>query len=250
MLKGLKGEIDQRPKRFYRTVDVGGVEGAWTVLLDGKELRTPEKATLALPGEALARALAAEWDAQEERIDIASMFLTRTANVAIDRTPLARGEMADEAARYVGTDLVCYVADSPAELCARQEEAWAPMREWALDEMELKLVVTDGLAPVDQPTASVEAVRAYSLTLDDWRLTGLLFGVGLCGSAVLGLAVEQGRLSARDAFELSRVDEAFQEGVWGIEAEAQRITQIRRAEAQALDIWFEALGCVGPEAAP
>lgn len=242
MLKGLKGEIDQRPKRFYRKVDVGGVEGAWTVLLDDKALKTPAKAALALPGEALARALAAEWDAQEERIDIASMFLTRTANVAIDRTPHARTEMADEAAQYVGTDLVCYVADSPSELCERQAEAWTPIREWAASEMAIELVVTDGLAPVDQPAGSAEIVRSHCLALDDWRLTGLLFGVGLCGSAMLGLAIERGRLSARDAFELSRVDEAFQESVWGVEAEAQRVTARRRAEAAALDIWFDAVG--------
>lgn len=245
MLKGLKGEIDQRPKRFYQRVDVGGAKGAWTVLLDDKVLKTPAKVDLALPGEPLARAVAAEWDAQDERIDIASMFLTRTANVAIDRTPGARAEMADEAGRYVATDLLCYLADGPEELRRLQDEAWSPLRAWAASDMGVALEVTDGLSPVDQPAESIEAVRAHAEGLDDWRLTGLVFGIGLCGSAVLGLAIEQGRLNAREAFELSRVDEAFQESIWGEEAEARRITERRRAEAAALDLWFDALKDAG-----
>lgn len=241
MLKGLKGEIDQRPKRFYRTVSVAGDAGAWTVLLDSKKLKTPEKVDLVLPGEAMARALAAEWEAQEERIDIASMFLTRTANVAIDRTPAARSEMVEEVAGYVSTDLLCYLADSPEELCARQDEAWTPLRDWAMAELGLQLETTDGLSPIEQPATTVAAVREHAAGLDDWRLTGLVFGVGLCGSAVLGLAIEQGRLSAVDAFELSRVDEAFQESVWGEEAEAIRVTERKRVEAAALDTWFGAI---------
>lgn len=242
MLKGLKGEIDQRPKRFYREVAVGGAEGAWTVLLDEMVLKTPEKATLALPSEALARAVAAEWDAQDERIDIASMFLTRTANVAIDRTPQARAEMADEAVQYAGTDLVCYFADGPQELYARQDAAWSPMRDWARAELGVGLEATEGVSPIEQPEASLSRVRSHCESLDDWRLTGLLFGVGLCGSTVLGLAIERGRLNAMEAFEISRVDEAYQESLWGVEAEAQRITERRRAEAAALDMWFTALG--------
>lgn len=245
MLKGLKGEIDQRPKRFYREAAVGGAKGAWTVLLDDRVLKTPEKATLTLPSETLARAVAAEWDAQEERIDIASMFLTRTANVAIDRTPQARSEMADEAVQYAGTDLVCYFADGPQELYDRQDAAWSPMREWAKTELGVHLDATEGVSPIEQPEGSLARVREHCETLDDWRLTGLLFGVGLCGSTVLGLAIERGRLNAMEAFEISRVDEAYQESLWGIEAEAQRITERKRAEAAALDSWFTALGDAG-----
>lgn len=245
MLKGLKGEIDQRPKRFYREAAVGGVEGVWTVLLDDRVLKTPEKATLSLPSEALARAVATEWNAQEERIDIASMFLTRTANVAIDRTPQARSEMADEAVQYAGTDLVCYFADGPQELYDRQDAAWSPMREWAKSELGVHLDATEGVSPIEQPATSLARVRSHCESLDDWRLTGLLFGVGLCGSAVLGLAIERGRLNAMEAFEISRVDEAYQESLWGVEAEAQRITERKRAEAAALDTWFTALGVEG-----
>ncbi|NWP70527.1 hypothetical protein, partial [Escherichia coli] len=79
------------------------------------------------------------------------------------------------------------------------------------------------------------------LTLNDFRLTGLATAVPLLGSAVLGLALEQGALSGEEAFDLSRIDELFQEEQWGVDAEAAERTEARRAEASLLERWFSAL---------
>ena len=95
--------------------------------------------------------------------------------------------------------------------------------------------------PRPQPPASIDAIRAHALGLDRYRLAGLAHGVALFGSAVLGLAVERGRVSATEAYELSRLDEAFQAEHWGEDAEAVRRTSSARAEARALDQWFAAL---------
>ena len=43
---------------------------------------------------------------------------------------------------------------------------------------------------------------------------------GLFGSAILALALQRGRLTGEAAFDLSRLDEAFQEEQWGVDAEA------------------------------
>ena len=64
-----------------------------------------------------------------------------------------------------------------------------------------------------------------------WILTGLATAVPLLGSAVLGLAVQRGALPGTQAFELSRLDEAFQERQWGVDAEAELRTAARRSEA-------------------
>src|SRR5262245_28027081 len=168
-----KGEIDNRPKRFYSDVSVVGEGGNWSVRLDGKPLRTPEKKTMVLPTEALANVIAEEWRAQTERIDLQSMFNTRLANVAIDRAPGARGDLGKEAARYAHTDLVCHLADNPAVLREKQEAAWAPLRAWAGLEMGLSLMPVQGIIAAVQPEESVEAVRRHATSLDDFRLTGL-----------------------------------------------------------------------------
>jgi chaperone required for assembly of F1-ATPase len=240
--KGVKGEIDQHPRRFYADVSVVGEGGNWGIQLDGKPLRTPEKKLFVLPTEALANVIADEWRSQAERIDLLSMFNTRLANVALDRTPLHRGEMGREAARYASTDLVCHLAEAPNALREKQETAWAPLRAWAAQKLNVKLEAVHGVIACAQPEASVDAVRAHAATLDDWRLTALLHAVALLGSAVLGLAVERRRLTAVEAFELSRIDEAYQAAQWGEDAEATRAANRARAEARALDLWLDALG--------
>jgi chaperone required for assembly of F1-ATPase len=242
MPRSPKGEIDNRPKRFYREAAAIGQSDHWAIHLDGKPLRTPEKKLLVLPTEALANVIADEWSAQGERIDLQSMFNTRLANVALDRTPGARAAIGAEAARYAHTDLVCHLAEDPAALRQRQEAAWAPLLAWVGREFGVQLATVEGVIPVEQPADSVERVRLHAVGLDDFRLTGFAHGVALLGSAVLGLAAERRQITAAEAFELSRIDEAFQAEHWGEDAEAVRRTDRNRAEARALDLWFDALG--------
>ena len=240
--KGVKGEIDQRPKRFYSDVSVAPEGDAWRVTLDGKALRTPNGNPMSLPTEALAGVIADEWRAQVERIDLQSMFNSRLAHMAIDRAARAAGELAAEAARYAETDLVCHLAERPASLKAMQEAGWGPVRIRAGEEMGVKLNAVEGIIPAQQPKESLEAVRRHAEGLDPFRLAGLSHGIALFGSAVLGLGVEQGWMKAAEAYELSRIDEAYQASNWGQDAEAMRRTDRARAEARALDLWFEALG--------
>lgn len=239
--KGVKGEIDQRPKRFYERVEVAAGDGGWVVTLDGRALRSPGGKRLVLPTEALARLLADEWRAQGERIDLASMFNTRRAYGVSERTAEVRASLIEQVVRYAGTDLVCYLADRPASLRARQEATWGPWRAWAGEARGVRLATVSGIVPKEQPAESLAALRRHAEGLDNFRLDGLVAAVSLLGSAVLGLAVEQRRLSTVDAFELSRVDELYQIEQWGEDAEAAKRTAVQRQEAAALDAWFGAV---------
>ncbi|WP_084398657.1 ATP12 family chaperone protein [Henriciella aquimarina] len=229
------------PRRFYKTASAIEGQDGWAVALDGRVLNTPAKVTLSLPSEALARAVAAEWDAQGERIDPSTMPLTHLAYIAIDRTPDTREELAAELAKYTETDLVCHLADAPSELRARQEAAWRPLRDWAGKSLDIVLIPVEGIIAARQPTTSLEAARAHALSLDDFRLTGLAWACSLFGSAVLALAVERGETPAEDAFEISRIDEAWQIEQWGEDAEAQAAVEARRRDAHALGKLFSAL---------
>jgi chaperone required for assembly of F1-ATPase len=243
-MKGVKGEIDQRPRRFYSSVGAEPSAGGWSVRLDGRPILTPERRELILPSQPLAAAVAAEWDGQEDRIDLQSMFATRLANVALDRTPGAREQLAAEAARYAQTDLLCHLAEAPMALRDRQEAAFAPLRAWAGDTLGVRLIPVLGLMPGDQPEASLERVRAHAAGLDDFRLTGLIYAVGLFGSAILGLATERGRTHALEAHDLAWLDETFQASQWGEDDLARLRRERSRSEAQAIGVWFSALGSV------
>ncbi|WP_312596254.1 ATP12 family protein [Brevundimonas sp.] len=231
-----------RIARFWTEAGVGAhPEGGWAVLLDGRTPKTPDKAPLVLPTEAAARMAADEWGAQGQFLDPSTMPATRLASTAIDRIGGAREAVADEIAAYAGSDVVCYLAEHPMALVERQTREWGPWRAWAAREMGVVLEPTSGIVHRPQSAEAIGRVKAHALTLDDFRLTGLATAVPLLGSAVLALAVERGALSGGEAFDLSRIDEAFQEDQWGVDAEAAERTQARRDEAELLDRWFRAL---------
>ena len=229
-------------KRFYKTVSADASEGRWRVLLDGRPIKTPAKADLAAPTRALAEALSSEWAEQGERVDIQRMHLTRLANVAIDRTPLQREGMIEELVRYCETDLVCFLASEPPDLVERQIAQWRPVREWLGKAHDIVLLeVPDGLLGAPQPPASLEAARKYAEQRDDWSLTGVAFGLGLFGSAVLAIAAEQSHIETIDAFNRAILDEDWQAERWGRDEEAEAARASIRTEAEALDVFFKAL---------
>lgn len=234
----------EKPRRFYRTVEVAQApEGeGHVVLLDGRRLRTPKALLMTLPSPALAEQVAEEWAAQTETIEMAQMHATRLANTAIETIPGAREATADQVAQYAGSDLLCYFAEAPEALVERQERDWGPVLDRIEAEAGLRFERSAGIVHRDQPPLTLERVREDALGLDDFGLAGLAFGTALFGSAVLAIALRRGWLDADRAFDLSRLDEAFQEEHWGIDAEAAERAARLRGEARMLDRWFRGLG--------
>ena len=230
-----------RPKRFYEAAKAERVGDGWTVALDGRVLKTPARAAFLLPTKRLAETIASEWQAQKSEIDLAAMPLTRLANVAIDRTPETREDMAEEIARFCETDLLCHLADGPDELIERQEHHWAPVRDWAGETFGIHLVAVTGIIASPQPNASLAAAQEAALEQDDFRLTALVYACGLYGSALLAFAVIEDALDPLVAFDYSQIDEDWQARHWGEDAEAKDAAGRRRVEAQALKRWLEGL---------
>jgi chaperone required for assembly of F1-ATPase len=230
-----------RPKRFYKTVTTAAGEGGFAILLDGRAVKTPAGARLALPSQALAELVAAEWDAQEEFIVLPLMGATRLAYTVIDRITQARAETAAELARYAGADLICYFAEAPQALVALQRQHWEPLLDWAQTTHGLRFERASGIIHQAQPQDTLDRALALAQAQDDFTLAGLAFGAALFGSAVLTLALQGGRLSGQAAFDLSRLDQAFQEERWGIDDEAAARTDWMQQEALLLERWFLAL---------
>jgi len=231
----------EKPRRFYKTVDTADADGGIGVLLDGRHLRTPGGVRLVLPTAALAEEIAGEWRAQGETIEMAEMHLTRLANTAVDGVPKSRDATAGQVVDYAASDLLLYFAEEPQALVQRQTEHWGAVLLRAEEEARLSFVRAAGIIHQRQPQESLERVREIALGLDDFGLAGLAFGAALFGSAILSIAVQRTWISAEQAFELSRLDEAFQQEQWGVDAEAAERTERLRGEAAALERWFKAL---------
>jgi len=218
-------------RRFWTRAEARPLEaGGWTVALDDKPLRTPLGAPFAAPTLASAEAAAAEWDAQGEKPDPATMPVTRAVNTALDRAGPEFEAVAAMLADYAGADLLCYRAERPRALVARQAEAWDPPLAWAEGRYDIRLLRVPGVMHAPQPPAALAALGAAVRARSPFALTGLHDLVVLSGSLVLGLAVAEGEIEAEAAWSASRVDEDFQIEQWGEDAEAAERAAIRRAD--------------------
>ena len=208
------------PRRFWRSAAPAPAEGGHEVHLDGRPVTTPGQARLRLPTHALAAAVASEWNAVEGRIDPAAMALTRLANTALDRIAPARADVIAELRGYGAHDLLCYRAEGPEALRARQGAAWDPLLGWAERRFAARLTVTTGVMPADQPQASLDALSAAVAARDDFALTALGDLVTLSGSLIIGLAALEDAADAEALWARSRIDETWQEERWGRDSEA------------------------------
>lgn len=221
------------PKRFYREVSVAERDGGFAVLLDGKPVRTPMKLALNVPTHALAEAIGAEWAAQDEYIDPATMPLSKLAITALDGVARRQEAVAADIVKFAGSDLLCYRAEAPAALIALQAAAWDPVLRWAETKLGARFVLAEGVMPVAQSPAALECVAGAVVPYGPMALTSLHVMTTLTGSALLALAHAQGHLSAAEAWAAAHVDEDWQISQWGIDVEAAARRELRWQEMQA-----------------
>jgi len=221
-------------KRFYQRAHVGDGEG-FPLLLDGKPVKTPARRALAAPARTLAEMIADEWNAQQDVIDPAGMPLTRLANAVIDAVADAPGPVADEVAKYLGADLVCYRSAAPEGLVARQASAWDPVLAWARDKFGARFVLEQGVMHVGQPGETIAAVRA-GIPAEPWKLGAVSSVTTLTGSGLLALALAHGALEPDAVWAAAHVDEDWQMEFWGrdellLERRAFRFAEFKAADA-------------------
>ncbi|HEX4185865.1 MAG TPA: ATP12 family protein [Stellaceae bacterium] len=220
-------------KRFYRKAEPVQRAGGHGITLDGKLIKTPGKRDLVVPNEALAAAIAEEWNAQEAEVRAATMPLTRLATTTVDRVATQREVIVRQTANYAATDLVCYRAAHPPALAARQQAVWQPLIDWAVLRYDAPLSVTTGVIPTKQSATSLRAFAAAVAEQDDFALTALHVATAAAGSLVIGLALIEGHLDAAGAFAASQLDESFQIEVWGEDAEQAERRRTLAADIQA-----------------
>jgi chaperone required for assembly of F1-ATPase len=196
---------------------------------------------LVLPTSALAEEIAAEWAAQGEELAPASMPMMRMACAAIDLLSDQREREILEMATYGETEMLCYRAERPAELIARQEAIWQPLLDWAAQDLDAPLVSTAGIVHSGQPEASLQALRRRIESFDNMALAALSVAVRSSGSLIIGLALHAGRLDSEVAYEAAELDASYQIALWGEDAEASRRRAGVKADIAAAERFFRAL---------
>jgi chaperone required for assembly of F1-ATPase len=238
------------PRRFYSEVAVALQGDGFVLTLDGRIAKTPAKAVLKLPTQALAEAIAAEWSRQVEVIDPVSMPLTRLANVAIDGIARAPGAVIAEIAKYGDSDLLCYRAEGPENLIKAEAAAWDPILAASEARLGARFVQVEGVVFAEQPARTKQAVHAAVTAVHqgkagDFLLAALHVMTSLTGSVLIALAVAAGETNLDAAWAAAHVDEDFQIGLWG-EDEQARLRRAQRFETMAAAALLWNLTIAGP----
>lgn len=220
--------VEWTAKRFWKDTNVVEAGAGYTVHLDGRKLRTPVKSELIVPTREMAAAIAAEWDAQGEKIDPLTMPVTRSANAAIDKVTPMHAEVSELVGAYGGTDLLCYRADTPKELVERQNVTWNPLLAWAADALAAPLKTGVGIVHVEQDAAVLASLAKRVTELDAFQLAAFHDLVGMSGSLIIGFAVINTVLPVTDLWRCSRIDEDWQIDKWGEDDEEHATSEGKR----------------------
>lgn len=222
------------PKRFYKEAQVVETAEGFAVNLDGKPVRTPGKALLALPNTLAAALVAAEFSAQGEVIDPVSMPVLRLVNTAIDGVTVDMQAVLEDVMRFSASDMTCYRADGPEMLAVRQAQAWDPVLDWVHSTLGARFFLAEGVMHVEQPRESVGAVGIWLRQRQEpFRLAAIHVLTTLTGSALIALAVEAEAISPDDAWAAAHIDEDWNIERWGEDAEAVARRQARRRDFDA-----------------
>lgn len=226
-----KDKLDRPlPRRFYSAVEVAGDSPPFGILLDGRPVKTPMKKPLAVNARGLADALKREWLDQGEHINPATMPLNRLANTAVDHVEPREGEIVAEIVGFAGSDLLCYRASRPEELCARQSAHWDPVLSWCSAALDAEFVTTSEITHIKQPDEALSRLSEHLARNHAFALAAVHNITTLTGSGLLATALANGAIAPDVAWHAAHVDEDWQIEQWGEDWEAKQHRDRRRDE--------------------
>lgn len=232
-------------KRFYKIVtSAPAPDGGFVIHLDGKPVRIPSGGHLTAPTQKLADAIAAEWIAQKETIDPEAMPLTQittTATGGMDRATIEKNVLA-----YLNTDLICYRAESPEEMAARQAKAWDQWIGWFERQSGTRLATTTGLAALTQKQEAHNYAVSRIRAMNDLEFTAMQIATATSGSLVLALAFMAGDASTDDVFAAAQVEELYRselynESFYGQAPHQEKIQNAMKRDLNALRVFLDSL---------
>lgn len=222
------------PKRFYKDVAAGPVDGGFVVTLDGRPVRTPgRKLAVIVPAAAIATTMAEEWASQRAFIDPATMPMVRLINSAIesgeDMLPAFRAEVI----KFAAGDLMLYRAESPQELVSEQEIAWDNALTALARHFGVSFQPTMTITHQPQPQATLDRLAESLVGENLLTMTALVSITGLTGSGLLAIGLRNELFSPDQVWKAAHIDEDYQIAQWGHDEEAADRRARRRIEFDA-----------------
>ena len=121
--------------------------------------------------------------------------------------------------KYSLTDMLLFWGTNE-DLFKCQKEKWTPILTWAKENLETKFNTTQSLDVPAQDSNSGIRLKLFLESLSDKELTAFYYAALNMRSVLLAAAFVKGKISAKEAFETSCLEELWQAKQWGTDAEA------------------------------
>ncbi|MBN3303923.1 ATPF2 factor, partial [Amia calva] len=204
-------------RKFYQDVSITqGEGGVYEINLDRRKLKTPGGKLFTVPNEALAVAVATEWDLQKDTLKFYTMHLTTLCNTALDNpTQRNKEQLITAALKFLETDTICYRVEEPQRLVELQRNEWDPVLDWIEKRYNVEIGSSSSLLGPNIPQETKDTFRQHLASYNFWALTGLEFVIAQLKSVVLSFGLIDRHLTVEKAVLLSRLEEEYQIQHWG-----------------------------------
>eukprot|EP00056_Hartaetosiga_gracilis_P018751 m.11738 g.11738 ORF g.11738 m.11738 type:complete len:278 (+) comp7034_c0_seq3:57-890(+) len=211
-----KSTSQQKFGKFYKEVTTKEVvedsskQGWFTVLLDNRQLKTPQRAPFEVPSQELAELVALEWDTQEKELFPELMYVTSLCNAAIDnKTGLSREERVQNLVPFAQTDTLCFRNDIGSDLHELQKEEWDPLVQWFSKRYNTDVMTTTTLFEA-QHDAFVDVVDKELHKMNEFTLSACELAIDTAKSVIVSFALLEGEIDAEEAAKKARLETEFQ----------------------------------------
>nr|XP_018905182.1 PREDICTED: ATP synthase mitochondrial F1 complex assembly factor 2 [Bemisia tabaci] len=233
------------PKRFYKKTGVLYNDGSYEITLDNRKLKTPAGTLFKVSNEALALAVATEWDAQKKVINQSSMHLTALCSTCIDNpNHVTKEDLIQKIISFLSTDTILFHSSEDDELYKFQQSEWQPVVDKFNEKFSVNLAPSRHLGMPQVSDQDRNTVQKYLASHNFWAIIGFSFAVESLKSVILTLTCKERFISVEKAVLLSRLEEEFQTGHWGRVEWAHDVSQLDLQARVAAAIMFVYLNSV------
>ncbi|RMC17593.1 hypothetical protein DUI87_05257 [Hirundo rustica rustica] len=204
--------------------------GGFEINLDHRKLKTPQAKLFTVPSEALAIAVATEWDSQKDTIKFYTMHLTTLCNTALDNpTQRNKTQLIGAAVKFLETDTVWYEmgaqldfgervgyrVEEPPALAELQKNEWDPVVTWAEKRYNVTIGSSTSILGPNIPASTKETFVSHLASYNMWALQGIEFVITQLKSLILSMSLIDRHITVEKAVLLSRLEEEYQIRRWG-----------------------------------
>ena len=149
-----------------------------------------------------------------------------------------RGELIDRLADFARTDVLLFLS-TDKKLLEEQKAKWFPIVNWANQTVNSDFKPTTSLNVPQVSKDFLKDFKNYITSFSDREMTVFYTAALDMHSVLLALALVKGKIDAKQAFELSEMEELFQARNWGKEAVAEARRRAIRDKLQEAHAYLQ-----------